>query len=96
MRHIPKSLIALSVFTNRVIGGEKGLSICATLYKKRSKKQKLGVWGVAVVDRIFFWDKDHCRKAFLMRPSPKLNPSVRVLNGVTYHLQDDGVQYKPE
>lgn len=67
MRHIPKPITKLSLLANRMLGGQEGFSICATVYHKRCEDTLLGKVGVWIIDRLFFWDKQHCRKAYLLR-----------------------------
>ncbi len=67
MRGIPASLTNLSVKVNALMGGQEGFSVCATLYHKKCNETLLGKAGVWIVDRLFFWDKQHCRKAYLLR-----------------------------
>lgn len=67
MRHIPKPLTHASILVNRLIGGEKDMSLCAAFYKSKCKGSVVGKVGVYLIDKLFFWDNNHCRKAFLLR-----------------------------
>jgi hypothetical protein len=58
---IPKCLISLSVFTNELFGGKEGYSLCATMYEKDKKIL------VYITNKMFWFDPDHCRKAYLLR-----------------------------
>lgn len=66
---IPYPLVAISIFLNNITGGPKGWSLCARFWKARLN----GVPGAkaltAVVDTIFWFDPQHCRKAFLFAPT---------------------------
>lgn len=66
MRGIPKWATALSVWVSERCGGPKGWSICAVVYLKRLEDQR---WkpAVTLIDKLFWWDAQHCRKAYLMR-----------------------------
>lgn len=63
----PKSLIWLSQVANKVSCGPKGYTLCARLYEKALNKG--GCWWklVKLVDKIFWFDKSHCRKSWLRR-----------------------------
>ncbi len=60
-------LIAVSIYVNECTGGPKGWSLCASFYA--GKREGIApcaalVWGA---DTLFFFDPDHCRKAWLLR-----------------------------
>lgn len=67
MRHIPSCLVAASLFVNKLMGGEKGQSICARYYLLKKQGKWYGKVLVLVCDKMFWWDKEHCRKAYLLR-----------------------------
>ena len=50
----------LSIFLNGYITGEKGYPLCYTAYKRKS------VW-YKIFNLCIFWEKDHCRRAYLSR-----------------------------
>ncbi len=64
---VPVVLEHTSLILNRVIGGKKGWTVCATLYNRRLEGKVGGRTMVYIVDRLFFFDKQHCRKSFLRR-----------------------------
>lgn len=64
---IPNWLIKLSVIVNTMTCGPKGYSLCARFYKRKQEKKLFGHTLVVLANAIFFFDKDHCRKAFLLR-----------------------------
>ena len=67
MNGIPNWLIAISVWLCRMLGGPPGYSLCAWFFRLQFRKHPLGRPLVWIADTIFFWDKNHCRKAFLLR-----------------------------
>lgn len=50
----------ISTILNGIITGDKGLPLCYTAYKSKSRWYK-------VFNKIFFWERNHCRKAYLSR-----------------------------
>lgn len=50
----------ISIFINSVLTEDKGYPMCYTAYKTKS------VW-YKIFDKCFFWQKQHCRKAYLSR-----------------------------
>lgn len=70
MRYIPTSLTKLSLIGNKLLGGKDGYSICATVYEGAMHgSPSCNAW-VKIIDKIFFWDAQHCRKAWLLRNKP--------------------------
>ncbi len=67
MQGIPNWLIAISVWLCKVLGGPPGFSLCAWFFRLRCREHPMGRPLVWIADTLFFWDKDHCRKAFLLR-----------------------------
>jgi hypothetical protein len=66
---IPEWMIQVSIFVNERTGGRKGWSLCARFYENRLNGVPHFDKVVAVCDAIFFFDKQHCRKAWLLRNS---------------------------
>ena len=67
--NIPKPLIKLSIFVNNKTGGPKGWSLCARTWQSRLDGNPHAKAACAVIDRIFWFDPSHCRKAWLLRSS---------------------------
>lgn len=63
----PKTLVSISIFINNLTGGPRGWSICARLYEARLNGSKFGKWAVEATDTLFWFDPQHCRRAWLMR-----------------------------
>ena len=61
----PHWMVTLSIRANELCGGPKGASICATCWLHRLERptrwNRFKVWGI---NKMFWFDKDHCRKAF--------------------------------
>lgn len=64
---IPKWAINLSMRANTLTCGPKGYSLCARFYKWYLEGSVLGFWLVLWVDNLFWFDPDHCRKAYHRR-----------------------------
>lgn len=69
MRHnrIPTWLVAISININNLTGGPRGWSLCARFYAGRLEGYRVHRWLVAITDRLFWFDPQHCRKAWLLR-----------------------------
>lgn len=67
MREIPAILVKSSYVLNTVTCGPSGYSLCARAYRNRLEIG--GIWHavVRVIDAVFWFDPQHCRKAFLYR-----------------------------
>lgn len=63
----PKWLIQLSIWANSITCGPRGYSICARLWEGRIEGRPLHTVAAKVTDRLFWFDPDHCRKAWLYR-----------------------------
>lgn len=61
----PEPLVRLSVAVNKKLGNNKEWSICATLYHKSLQGSFLAFVAVELTDTLFFFDTDHCRKAWV-------------------------------
>lgn len=65
---IPAWLVSLSVLANTLTCGPEGYSLCARFYE--NKLRRFDPWWCFVVrctDLIFWWDDQHCRKAYQLR-----------------------------
>lgn len=60
-------MVPVSILLNNLTGGPRGWSLCARFYAGRLD----GRWAhramVAVTDRLFWFDPQHCRRAYLTR-----------------------------
>lgn len=64
---LTESLIKLSQLLNTITCGPKGYSLCARFYENALDNG--GVWWkvVRLVDKLFWFDKNHCRKSWMRR-----------------------------
>lgn len=71
---IKQVLIALDQLVNTLFNGYADETISARAYRQQLKKPH---WKIArkIIDCIFFFQKDHCYKAFLSEKSRKHLPS---------------------
>ena len=67
MREIHAILVRSSEVLNTVTCGPRGYSLCARAYRNQLKYG--GVWSgiVKIIDYAFWFDPQHCRKAYLYR-----------------------------
>lgn len=64
---IKQLLIAVDQFINVLFGGWADETISSRLYRTESR-------AVKYIDRIFFWEKEHCRQSYLSELSRKQFP----------------------
>lgn len=61
----PRWMVRTSIQINEALGGEKGASICATLYMRKlvnpNRWNRFRVW---FTDKLFWFDPQHCKRAF--------------------------------
>ena len=62
-RYVLFNLIALDQAINALLGGYPDETVSARSWRHREHR----VWGVAhkIIDGLFFWQKQHCRAAYL-------------------------------
>lgn len=61
-KYINRVVIAFSILLNTLMGGRNNQTFSARNYqRKRDRKLNL-VW---IIDRIFFWDNDHCFNSWI-------------------------------
>lgn len=55
--------IGFDQFVNTIFGGDPDETISARAWRQRNKKR----WGImrVLIDTLFFWQKNHCYKAYL-------------------------------
>lgn len=51
--------VAASRMLNTVLGGREDEMLSSRIHRERIE------WARAVIDRIFFWEKEHCRASFV-------------------------------
>jgi len=79
--YLSRVFIALSIFLNAICGGKTNQTLSATQYARK----RLGKWHLCpVIDRIFFWDDDHCREAWV---------KWTIIHRAIRHYEDLGKKY---
>ena len=64
-------LIAIDQLANTLLGGMADETLSARSWRLRDKNPKIR----AVIDGLFFWDKDHCRTSYESELERKQLPS---------------------
>lgn len=64
MRYFKHILIALTQLLNTLLGGWPDESTSSRLWRLHLQGSPAGTVLAALVDTLFFWQKDHCRKAY--------------------------------
>ncbi len=49
---------------NVLLGGFADETLSARAHRMREKKQRYWGWTANAIDRLFFWEKDHCKRAY--------------------------------
>lgn len=72
--YITNILLALDQLANALFGGKSDETISARAYRQQFKKKR---WKIAriIIDKLFFFQKDHCYKAFISEINKKHLPS---------------------
>jgi hypothetical protein len=67
-------LISIDQVFNAIFGGMADETLSARAYRKKSVSKK---WYIAykVINKIFFWQKDHCYEAYLSEMNRKQLPA---------------------
>ena len=67
LQRVPEWLVVLSVHLNAFTGGPDGYSFCARIWEGQKRGNALSRILVVLTDRVFWWDPNHCRKAWMAR-----------------------------
>lgn len=57
-------LIALDQLANTVLRGDPDETLSSRAHRMRMKGQPVWGWTAKVIDRLFWFDKDHCRTSW--------------------------------
>ena len=57
--------IGMDQLANALIGGSADETLSARAHRMRAKGQRWWGWTASAIDRLFFWQTDHCFKAHL-------------------------------
>ena len=75
-QYIKNALIAIDQLFNAVIGGYCDESLSSRAY--RWEKNGVRSWPRRVIDRLFFWEPNHCRESYRSeREGRQLPPELR-------------------
>lgn len=58
-------LIAIDQLVNALLGGLADETLSARAHRMRAKGHKWWGWTAGFIDRLFFWQQDHCLDAYL-------------------------------
>jgi len=61
-RYLNRVLLAFSILFNTILGGSTNQSFSARNWQRRKRSQMNLVW---LINRIFFWEYDHCRESYI-------------------------------
>jgi hypothetical protein len=60
--YINRVCVSFSILLNTIFGGKSNQTLSATQYERKRK----GLWNVCwLIDKLFFWDPDHCENAWV-------------------------------
>jgi hypothetical protein len=59
VRQFDRVQIAASRMLNTLFGGREDEMLSSRIHREKIE------WARAIIDRIFFWEKEHCRASFL-------------------------------
>lgn len=57
--------IGIDQLANALIGGSADETLSARAHRMRAKGQRWWGWTASAIDRLFFWQRDHCLNAHL-------------------------------
>ena len=57
--------IGMDQLANAFIGGSADETLSARAHRMRAKGQRWWGWTASAIDRLFFWQRDHCLNAHL-------------------------------
>ncbi len=63
--------LALDQFFNTLFGGYADETLSSRAHRMREKKQRYWWWVAGAIDTLFFWQKDHCKHAWLSEVNRK-------------------------
>lgn len=57
-------LIAIDQLVNALLCGQPDETLSSRAHRMRVKGHRYWGWTARAIDTVFFWDRDHCRKAY--------------------------------
>jgi hypothetical protein len=83
MTWLHQNLIALDQAVNAFLGGYADETLSSRAYRMQQKHQPHWGWMAQAINKIFFWQKDHCRGAFRAEELRRqLPPEFREIYGI--------------
>lgn len=64
MRYFMRIAIAFDQLANALIGGWPDETLSAYAHRMREKGQPYWGWTAGAINRLFFWQADHCKSAW--------------------------------
>lgn len=64
-------LIALDQLANVILRGDPDETLSSRAHRMRSKGQHIWGWTASVIDALFFFDDNHCERAWLSETKRK-------------------------
>lgn len=64
MKIINRVAAILSQAINVVTGGMPDETLCSRMYRKKLDGNKFGAVACVVLNKLFFWEKDHCKDSY--------------------------------
>lgn len=61
-KYINRVVIATSILINSLLGGRNNQTFSARNWQRKRDSRLNFVW---LIDRLFFWEKDHCQDAWI-------------------------------
>lgn len=78
-RYLINILIGLDQLLTALLGGWPDETISSYAYRLENKGRLFGRWFRPLIDAIFFWQKDHCRRSWQAEAQRRqFPPSLRL------------------
>ena len=79
--YVKQILLAVDQLFNAILGGYADESMSSRAWRAYVRKHPLGLFFKPLIDTLFFFQKDHCYKAYLSeRKQSQLPPEDRSIN----------------
>lgn len=69
-----QTLIALDQLANALLRGWSDETLSARAYRMRLKGQPVWGWTANAIDMLFFWQRSHCKQAYLDEIARRQSP----------------------
>lgn len=64
MNWLIQTLIAFDQLVNALLAGFADETLSSRAHRMAVKRQRYWCWTAAVIDALFFWQQNHCKKAY--------------------------------